>query len=327
MREVSTLKALMKEKQNEFSHYIETIYNLDGLLLISRINLLEGLNDKKERIIQSADKKIFKSKGFKMGIIIFIIAVLLLAYTFIEPYWLKTTEYTIYNENLPEEFDGYKIIFISDIHHGPFFSYERVEKLKQRINAMDRDLVLMGGDYVHRGPAYVPIFFEAITGLNAPDGVMGVLGNHDHWDGEKATRDGFATAGIIDLENIGVPIEKEGAQIHIRGVGDLDEGVQNFEPAQDVFTVLVSHNPDYIMQLGDQKPDLMLCGHTHGGQVTLFGIWAPLIPSSYGNKFRYGHIPHEGIDLIVTSGVGTVTPPVRFFARPEIVVITLKVAK
>ncbi len=67
----------------------------------------------------------------------------------------------------------------------------------------------------------------------------------------------------------------------------------------------------------------MLSGHTHGGQVTFFGLWAPFIPSKYGNKFRYGEIDYNDIKMIVTSGVGTITPPIRFFARPEIVVITL----
>ncbi len=272
-------------------------------------------------------KKLFKSSGFKAGLIIFAFAALLLSYGFIEPYWLKVTEYVISDEKIPQEFDGYRIVFVSDIHHGPFFSYERVEALKDRINSMEKDLVLLGGDYVHRGPAYVPVFFEAITGLNASDGVMGVLGNHDHWDGEAATREGFEKAGIIDVENKEFSIEKGGARIHIRGVGDYDEGVQRFEAVSGVFTVLISHNPDYITQLDDEKPDLMLSGHTHGGQVTLFGLWAPFVPSSYGNKFRYGLIPYEDIDLIVTSGVGTVTPPVRFFARPEIVVITLKTKK
>jgi hypothetical protein len=202
-----------------------------------------------------------------------------------------------------------------------------VEELKNRINSMEKDLVLLGGDYVHRGPAYVPEVFKALTGLLAPDGIMGVLGNHDHWDGEAATREGFIEAGIRDIENICLKIEKNGEYIQVAGVGDFDEGVQDFNPDGGLYSILVSHNPDYIAAIEGNKPDLMLSGHTHGGQVTLFGLWAPFVPSSYGNKFRYGLIPYEGIDLIVTSGVGTVTPPVRFFARPEIVVITLKTKK
>ncbi|HPJ22371.1 MAG TPA: metallophosphoesterase [Clostridia bacterium] len=253
-----------------------------------------------------------------------LVVLLLLGYSFIEPYWLKVTEYEISSPGIPAEFDGYEILFVSDIHHGPYFSVERVEKLRDRMNSMGADLILLGGDYVHRGPLYVPEVFSALKGLSAPDGVMGVLGNHDHWDGEQATRDGFAYAGITDIENIGVTVQRDGASIEIAGVGDYDMGVQELNLDPRLFSILVSHNPDYIAGISGVKPDLMLSGHTHGGQVTLFGLWAPLIPSAYWNKFRYGEIDYNDIRLIVTSGVGTITPPMRFFARPEIVRITLR---
>ncbi|MBN2883472.1 MAG: metallophosphoesterase, partial [Clostridia bacterium] len=260
----------------------------------------------------------------KVILSVILIGLLLLGYSFVEPYWLKVTDYEIYSENLPLEFDGYEILFVSDIHHGPYFSYERVEKLRDRMNEMNADLVLMGGDYVHRGPLYVPEVFNALNGLSAADGVMGVLGNHDHWDGEQATRDGFEYAGFLDIENKNVMIERNGSSIEIAGVGDLDMGVQELNLDSGVFSILVSHNPDYIAGISGVKPDLMLSGHTHGGQVTFFGLWAPLIPSRYWNKFRYGEIEYNDIKLIVTSGVGTITPPMRFFARPEIVRITLR---
>jgi predicted MPP superfamily phosphohydrolase len=260
----------------------------------------------------------------KVILSIILIGLLLLGYSFAEPYWLRVTEYEIYSTDIPAEFDGYEILFVSDIHHGPFYSSERVEELRNRMNEMNADLVLMGGDYVHRGPLYVPEVFNALDGLTAADGVMGVLGNHDHWDGEQATRDGLEHAGFIDIENKSVMIEQNGSYIEIAGVGDLDMGYQALNLSPDVFSILVSHNPDYIGEINEEKPDLMLSGHTHGGQVTLFGLWAPLIPSKYWNKFRYGEIDYNDIKLIVTSGVGTITPPMRFFARPEIVRITLR---
>lgn len=255
-----------------------------------------------------------------LGILFF---ALLCTYAFIEPYWLVLTEYDIYSSEIPAEFDGYEIVFVSDIHHGPFFSYERVEKLREKINDLEADLILLGGDYVHRGPAYVAPVFEALTGLYADDGIYGVLGNHDHWDGEQATRDGFAKAGILDIENKRIVIEKNGAKIHVSGVGDFDMGIQEYTRDDNVFSILVSHNPDYAPELTDDKPSLLLSGHTHAGQITLFGLWAPILPTHYGNKFRYGEIDYNGIKMIVTSGVGTITPPIRFFARPEIVKITL----
>ena len=214
----------------------------------------------------------------KVFLAIILSCLVLLGYSFIEPYWLRVTDYEIYSENLPAEFDGYEILFVSDIHHGPYFSYERVEKLRDRMNSLGADLILMGGDYVHRGPLYVPEVFNALNGL----------GNHDHWDGEQATRDGFELAGFVDIENTNITIERDGSLIELAGVGDFDMGVQELNLDSDIFSILVSHNPDYIAEIDGVKPDLMLSGHTHGGQVTFFGLCAPLIPSNYWNKFRYG---------------------------------------
>ena len=267
----------------------------------------------------------FKHKKIKKWIpVIVLVFIMLCIYVFIEPYLIQTTEYEIFDLGVPEEFDGYKIIFASDIHHGPFFSYERVENLRDRINALNADLILLGGDYVHRGPAYIVPVFEALNGMNANDGILGVLGNHDHWDGETATRLGFDKASITDIDNRRVVILKGSSVIHVAGVGDFGEDSQEFSKDKDAYTILVSHNPDYAAMLDEDKPDLMLSGHTHGGQVTFFGLWAPLIPSEFGNRFRYGEIVYNDIKMIVTSGVGTITPPVRFFARPEIVIITLR---
>lgn len=267
----------------------------------------------------------FKHNKKKLLVILSLVMlmVMLCAYVFLEPYWLVETDYDIYDANLPSEFEGYEIVFVSDIHHGPFFSYERVVELRDRINSLEADLILLGGDYVHRGPAYVAPVFEALAGLMADDGVFGVLGNHDHWDGEQATRDGFVKAGIIDIENKRIVIEKGNSIIHVSGVGDFDMGTQEYTRDENVYSILVSHNPDYAPELTDNKPSLMLSGHTHGGQITFFGLWAPILPSHYGNRFRYGEIDYNGFKMIVTSGVGTITPPVRFFARPEIVKITL----
>ncbi|MDX1359403.1 MAG: metallophosphoesterase, partial [Clostridia bacterium] len=172
-----------------------------------------------------------------------LVLILLCAYVLIEPYWLVTKEYDIYNPAIPKEFDGYEIVFVADIHHGPFFSYERAVKLKDRINEMGVDLILLGGDYVHRGPAYVAPAFDALNGLHANSGAYGVLGNHDHWDGEQATRDGFAAAGIVDIENRKVVITRGGSEIHIAGVGDFDMGRQEYSRELGIYSILVSHNP------------------------------------------------------------------------------------
>jgi predicted MPP superfamily phosphohydrolase len=90
------------------------------------------------------------------------------------------------------------------------------------------------------------------------------------------------------------------------------------------FVILITHNPDYFPLVDKSKVDLVFSGHTHGGQVTFFGLWAPATHSDYGNKYRTGVITEDNSTLIVSNGLGTTILPVRFFARPQIIVVTLK---
>lgn len=263
----------------------------------------------------------------KIIIWLFIIGFTLLGYVFIEPYWLKVDHQTFVFQDLPKAADNLKIVFVSDIHHGPYFSIGRVENLVARINEMNPDLVLLGGDYVHRDPKYIIPCFRALGKLKTVYGVFGVMGNHDHWESTLITQQAAADAGIQLLDNKALWLTIGEDRIKLGGVGDLTTDLQDMSAFQDAgendFTILLSHNPDYIRSLSAGKVDLMLSGHTHGGQVTLFGLWAPLIPSAYGNKYRTGIVKENGTTLLITNGVGTISPPVRFFARPEIEEIIL----
>jgi predicted MPP superfamily phosphohydrolase len=192
---------------------------------------------------------------------------------------------------------------------------------------MKPDLVLLGGDYVHRDPKYIIPCFQVLGKLKAVYGVYGVMGNHDHLESAIITQQAAADAGIQLLDHKALWLTIGENRIKIGGVGDLTTDLQNMSAFQDAgendFTILLSHNPDYIRSLPAGKVDLMLSGHTHGGQVTLFGFWAPFIPSAYGNKYRTGIVKENGTTLLITNGVGTITPPVRFFARPQIEEIIL----
>ncbi|NLG84555.1 MAG: metallophosphoesterase [Firmicutes bacterium] len=263
---------------------------------------------------------------------LFALAALIFLYAHLEPFWIATKTIPIMDADVPTGFDGTRIVFISDIHHGPYFSRPRLKRLVQRINALKPDLILLGGDYVHRSPRFIRSCFAELAHLQAPLGVYGVLGNHDHWAGAAASREAMVKAGIRPLDNRGYWIFRGGRRIRIGGVGDLRTDTQDLRPLlsgvkADDFTILVSHNPDFVEEIGPfaDRIDLILNGHTHGGQVTFFGLWAPLVPSKYGQKYRTGVIDLAGMKAIVSNGIGTVTPPVRFFARPQIVVVVLKV--
>ena len=254
---------------------------------------------------------------------------LLAEYCFVEPRWLKVTEHVITSKDVPGSFSGTKIVFVSDIHHGPFFSRSRVADLVGHINCLNPDMVILGGDYVHRNRKYIQPFFDELRKLKTTLGVYAVLGNHDHWEDAQLTRELMARNGINNCDNKSYWVKRGDGRIKVGGFGDLWEDTQNLAATTDGvkesdFCILVSHNPDYLGKMQTDLVDLTLSGHTHGGQVTFFGLWAPQVPSKYGQKYRYGMVTSGKMKSYITSGVGTITPPVRFFCRPEIVVITLK---
>ncbi|MDI6706103.1 MAG: metallophosphoesterase [Bacillota bacterium] len=270
-----------------------------------------------------------KMNSRKIFFILIAVALLVLAYTFIEPYRLEMNSIDIISRDIPVAFNGTRIVFISDIHHGPFFSRERLRGLVTTINSINPDIVLLGGDYVHRDAKYIEPCFQELSSLKAGLGKFGVLGNHDHWEGKDLTLQSMRKAGITAIDNKAQWLYKDGARIRIGGVGDLWGDVQDISPTvegaeESDFIILVSHSPDYVERITTRKIDLVLSGHTHGGQVTLFGLWAPLIPSQYGQKYRSGMIETDYTRVIVSNGVGTITPPVRFFARPQVNIINLK---
>lgn len=252
--------------------------------------------------------------------------ILVLAYMFIEPYWIETKEITIESDQIPAQFDGKKIVFLSDLHEGFFFDQKRTDNLVNQVNALNPDLILLGGDYVDGSSEDVQPVFQSLSKLKAPLGVYAVLGNKDP---QYLTLKTIGQSNITYIGNKGTWIVLNGARIRLGGVGDYNNGAQLQNATTSVvtphdFVILLTHNPDYFPKVNKSKVDLVLSGHTHGGQVTFFGLWAPVTHSDYGNKYRTGVITEKNSTLIVSNGIGTTILPLRFFARPQIIVIELK---
>ncbi len=260
----------------------------------------------------------------------FIIIFYLMAHMYLEPFFLSVWETDIKSVQIPQTFDGKKIVFMSDIHHGPHFSTGRVRSLVEKVNGLKPDVILLGGDYAE-GDQYVKPCLDELKELKAPFGVFGVRGNHDHWDGAELSKKSMVEAGIKLIENSSECLIVNGQKIIVAGAGDLWEGAQEISgPLSTVsdtdFVILVSHNPDYAEKIGAyyDKIDLMLSGHTHGGQISVFGLYSPVLPSAYGQKYRSGMVQRGGMKLLISNGVGCVGLPARFFCRPDIISITLK---
>ncbi len=245
---------------------------------------------------------------------------------------------------LRSELDGLRIVQMTDIHHGPNLSLQYVREVIAAANALQPDVTLLTGDYVYRSPQYIAPVIRELAALRAKIGVVGVLGNHDWWEDADLTRREFARTSIPLIDNDRVIITPDRELVRgrvvdeglcIAGVGDFMEDVADFSTAlRDIPTAMprlvISHNPDAAeaseLIYARHRIDLMVCGHTHGGQAWLPGVGRPIVPSRYGQKYAYGSVRGPVCDVYVSSGIGTSILPMRFEVPPEINVIELRSA-
>ncbi len=260
--------------------------------------------------------------------ILTILFLLLFIYSFIERFWIKTTKYKVYINK--KNFDQFKIIFISDFHHSSIVSKRFIKRIVRRVNDLKPDLIILGGDYISASFKYIEPLFKELNQMNAKYGIYGVIGNHDIDVSKEKILNAMKVNDIKSLDNKSYWIVKDNERIKIGGVADYlydKPDIKNtlHDVDTDDFIILVSHNPDYVEEIKNHNINLMLSGHTHGGQVTIFGMYAPYIPSNYKQKYRKGLKQINQIKLIITNGIGVVGLPIRFFARPEIVEISLDI--
>ena len=250
-------------------------------------------------------------------------------------------------KNLPENFKGYKIVQISDVHSGSFFNPQKLQKAIDLINEQDADVVLFTGDMVNNYADEFKPFIPLFKSIKAKDGKFSILGNHDYGDygawnsrEEKAQniptlKNYQAEAGFKLLRNENIALEKNGEKIYLLGVenwgikpfpqyGDLDKALKGVP--EDAIKVLMSHDPthfDEVVKKHKTNVHLTLSGHTHGMQ---FGLdlknikWSPV-------KFKYKKwadlYESEGKYLYVNRGFGVIAYPGRVGINPEITVIEL----
>ncbi len=245
---------------------------------------------------------------------------------------VRTTEVEI--PGLDPRLDGFVIGMISDIHSGIFMSRETMERYAGLTNSLGADLIVVTGDFVNGRVEEVQPFGEAFSHLSAPHGIYGVLGNHDFYTGHVRTvAKNVEECGIRLLRDAETIIEAKGARFSLAGiddVGSMTSARTRMERAygRNLATlprILMSHRPYYLKAAKEFAVDLMLSGHTHGGQVVLgrFGE-TTIAPASLASGFVWGLYQSGKTRLYVNRGIGTVGIPLRINCPPELTRIVLR---
>ncbi|HEX8070043.1 MAG TPA: metallophosphoesterase [Pyrinomonadaceae bacterium] len=247
-----------------------------------------------------------------------------------EPYQLVVERHPVYLRRLPRALDGLRVVQLSDVHHSPFTSRAQIERAIETANSLDADIVALTGDYVSHEREYIQPCAELLGRLRARCGVYAVLGNHDHWTDAALITDLFRAEGIKVLVNEGMRFEHRGASFWLAGVDDTMVGLEDLPLAlagstADELKLLLAHNPVILRRAARAGVDLVLSGHTHGGQVT----WRSERSRSGRPRRRMlrGLGRRGETQIYVTRGLGTVILPVRYGCLPEVSLLELRCAR
>ena len=244
-----------------------------------------------------------------------------------EPYRLTIEHHQIHLRRLPAALDGFRIVQLSDIHHSSFTSRAQIKRAVETANSLQPDIIALTGDYISKERQYAAPCAELLGKLRARHGIFAVLGNHDHWTDAALITDLFRAEGMTVLVNQGMRFEMKGAAFWLAGVDDTMVGLEDLPLAlagsrEDELKLLLAHNPIILRRAARAGVDLVLSGHTHGGQVNL----RPERSTSVRPRRRLlKGLAREGeTQIYVTRGLGTVVLPVRFGCPPEVSLLELR---
>ncbi|TDI43973.1 MAG: metallophosphoesterase [Acidobacteria bacterium] len=227
---------------------------------------------------------------------------------------------------LPAAFDGTRVLLMTDIHTGPFLHPATLAHAFDRLMDSGPDLILLGGDLTTGSVEEFEPFMEAFRRLRAPLGVHGVLGNHDYYSGRVHDLIPLLEeCGIALLQNQGVTLTRKGEHLALAGIEDLHWGRPDLPAALGPGApphILLSHNPDIFFDAAWRGVDLVLAGHTHGGQIRLPGLPPVVKMSRYA--LDEGRYISDASHLVVSRGMGVTGVPLRWDCAPEAVQVTLR---
>jgi predicted MPP superfamily phosphohydrolase len=247
----------------------------------------------------------------------------------LEPRWFEVEHISVALARLPQAMDGFTVAHLSDLHTGPYLGPAELALAVDTVKGLTPQAIVISGDFVSRGNDWHRAELLApLASLRAPFGVFAVLGNHDHWTDPARVASAVQRLGITVLANSSRQWSDTGQGLWLLGVDDIWVGAGSLETAlagvpEDACRLLLVHEPDFADRSARLGIDLQLSGHSHGGQVRLPLVGAPLLPQ-WGRKYPIGLQPAGASWVYTNRGLGVVDPPLRLNCRPEITLLTLR---
>lgn len=281
-------------------------------------------------------RHLLKSRRRRFGIaVVILLMVFLVIYPLIEARLLTTDKVLLRSENLPADANHLRIVYLSDIHWGFWYSDTDLGNLIAKINALRPDLVLFGGDYAVDHESALRFFrtIQGATKIHARYGIYGVPGETDC--GEDAQdrvilSEAMTNAGITPLLNSAEYIQIGAGRICVAGLDDVTSGAPNLKSLVGSisgadYVIFMAHNPSVISEVQQTRDssgslswfDLGLFGHTHGGQMKLFSALLG-IADDVPDRYISGWFTENRVSLLVSRGVGTSVFPGRLLCPPQI---------
>ncbi|CAN5632819.1 hypothetical protein BH18ACI1_BH18ACI1_19560 [soil metagenome] len=228
-------------------------------------------------------------------------------------------------KRLPKNLEGFRLVHLSDIHHSPFTDIAHISRAVEISNQLKPDMFVLTGDYISHETAYIAPMAKVLGQLKSEFGTYACLGNHDHWTNAEMVTDLMRQENINILINEGFRFAARGASFWLAGVDDYMVGKTDLRSAlrgsfPDEMKMLLAHNPIIVRRAARVEVDLVLSGHTHGGQIKIRNEEKRILPR---RKLKNGLYRRKDTQIYITRGIGTVVLPMRYGCPPEISLIEL----
>ena len=312
------------ERSNQVSGLVEHDPPIVTVKPKEIINTRRGASHIAKRLVYRSARVVFDFSGLALSV---------LAKLAIESpnQTIDSAEIPVEIANLPARFEGLRIAQLTDIHFGSFLAQEGMERLVNLTNSLRPDLILLTGDYVNRWISETRLAIPMLAKLEAPLGVYAVLGNHDHYAGAKETTDLLTRHSIKLLDHDSEAVISGNSRLWLFGAGDYirdpryDLNERLARVPEDEARIVLAHNPDSADLPREHHVDLMLCGHTHGGQIRTKSMGALILPV-YNRNYDQGLFRVGDMQLFVSRGLGMVGLPFRLNCPPQLPILKLVAA-